>query len=282
MQCESGSSHIKGRWSTKEDALLRAFVNSIGINRINWKNIPEIIPGRSSKQCRDRWFNHLDATLKPADNWEPEEDATLWVLVECYGRKWTHIARIMPGRSDNGLQIRYNRLRQLIVSPSSVSARKYSFVPPDVTSFLATRPMLQSKAMEVFGFSMIPIDHVKNTIDTDSVTVGLETYSLNCGSNVPGNAPISKSLNSVIVSICDTDMKSSDADNSSSISSEKAEGYNDNIARIETSNGDGALSCFTLVNFGAVHSSHSPHGISVAPEQLNLSSNNEIIAGKIS
>jgi len=34
-----------------------------GVGKIKWSVIASKLPGRIGKQCRERWFNHLDPTI---------------------------------------------------------------------------------------------------------------------------------------------------------------------------------------------------------------------------
>ena len=43
------------------------------------------LPGRIGKQCRERWFNHLDPDIKKGD-WTPDEDAVLFETQRVRGR----------------------------------------------------------------------------------------------------------------------------------------------------------------------------------------------------
>ena len=72
-----------------------------------WSEIAERTPGRVSKQCRERWFNHLDPSLKKGD-WEPEEDAVLVEAQKQWGNAWTKIAKLIEGRSENAVKNRWN------------------------------------------------------------------------------------------------------------------------------------------------------------------------------
>lgn len=42
----------------------------------NWSAIAGCLPGRVGKQCRERWHNHLDPTIKK-EKWTKEEDETI-------------------------------------------------------------------------------------------------------------------------------------------------------------------------------------------------------------
>jgi hypothetical protein len=62
-----------------------------------WSAIAEFLPGRSRKQCRERWLNQLDPSITKAP-WTPQEDAQLQRLHAEHGNKWARIARELPGR----------------------------------------------------------------------------------------------------------------------------------------------------------------------------------------
>jgi Myb-like DNA-binding domain len=47
--------------STAEDDMLRGLVEEHGSKK--WSQIAMGLPGRSGKQCRERWLNHLDTRV---------------------------------------------------------------------------------------------------------------------------------------------------------------------------------------------------------------------------
>ena len=76
---------ILGTWKMKEDEILTRFVDQYGAQ--NWTKASEYLPGRIGKQCRERWFNHLDPTIKK-DDWKLEEDIEIVRLHLSLGNKW--------------------------------------------------------------------------------------------------------------------------------------------------------------------------------------------------
>lgn len=64
---------VKGPWTKEEDETI---IQCIAAGIVKWSEIAAQIPGRIGKQCRERWFNHLDPTIKKG-NWTPEEDKIL-------------------------------------------------------------------------------------------------------------------------------------------------------------------------------------------------------------
>ncbi|KAG2486600.1 hypothetical protein HYH03_014768 [Edaphochlamys debaryana] len=64
---------------------------------------------KGSKQCRRRWKNYLNADLK-SGGWTAEEDRILMEGHRLYGNKWTEIAKMVGGRTDNAVKNRYAAL----------------------------------------------------------------------------------------------------------------------------------------------------------------------------
>ncbi|EMD42893.1 Myb family DNAbinding domain containing protein [Entamoeba histolytica KU27] len=49
-------------WTAEEDDQLLQGVKMYGIN--HWKDVSSMVLGRTRKQCRERYFNHLDTGIK--------------------------------------------------------------------------------------------------------------------------------------------------------------------------------------------------------------------------
>lgn len=63
------------------------------------------MPGRSNKQCRDRWKNHLAPEIR-RDPWTPEEDELLLESQARMGNTWSSILTLFPGRTYASLKNR--------------------------------------------------------------------------------------------------------------------------------------------------------------------------------
>ena len=54
------------QWSNAEDVLVRNLVQAHGTR--SWTLVAQHLPGRTGKQCRERWHNHLDHDIRK-DAW---------------------------------------------------------------------------------------------------------------------------------------------------------------------------------------------------------------------
>ena len=67
-------------WSSDEDACLVKLVERLGAQK--WGNIALEMENRNGKQCRERWHNHLDPSIKK-EPWSVEEEITLVKVFLC-------------------------------------------------------------------------------------------------------------------------------------------------------------------------------------------------------
>lgn len=92
------------KFSKEEDILLVEQVNKYGPRK--WNIIAQALPGRTSRQCRDRYMNYLEAGLTN-EPWSSEDDRLLEHLFTVYGTKWSLISKHFNGRSSNNIKNRW-------------------------------------------------------------------------------------------------------------------------------------------------------------------------------
>jgi hypothetical protein len=86
----------RSKFRPEEDQMLRGLVDRFGVH--SWSEIACAMPGRSLRQCRDRWKHYLSG--KPNNPWTPEEDQILIQHVQEYGLSWTRISAFFANRTD--------------------------------------------------------------------------------------------------------------------------------------------------------------------------------------
>ena len=91
-------------WDREEDEALAVLVDQYGPK--HWalvaRKLSEVYEydGRSGKQCRERWLNQLSPLVKRVP-WSPTEEQTLLSGHRQFGSRWSEIAKLLPGRTEN-------------------------------------------------------------------------------------------------------------------------------------------------------------------------------------
>lgn len=89
-----------------QDEILKAAVMKYGKNQ--WSRIASLLHRKSAKQCKARWFEWLDPSIKKTE-WSREEDEKLLHLAKLMPTQWRTIAPIV-GRTASQCLERYEYL----------------------------------------------------------------------------------------------------------------------------------------------------------------------------
>ena len=72
------------------------------------------IKNKSGKQCRERWINFLCPNINKG-MWSEKEEKILFSTQLKIGNKWSELAKLLPGRSENDIKNHfYSKLRKYI------------------------------------------------------------------------------------------------------------------------------------------------------------------------
>eukprot|EP00188_Purpureofilum_apyrenoidigerum_P000744 Plantae.Rhodophyta-Purpureofilum_apyrenoidigerum.ctg13569.p1 GENE.Plantae.Rhodophyta-Purpureofilum_apyrenoidigerum.ctg13569~~Plantae.Rhodophyta-Purpureofilum_apyrenoidigerum.ctg13569.p1 ORF type:complete len:259 (-),score=41.28 Plantae.Rhodophyta-Purpureofilum_apyrenoidigerum.ctg13569:438-1214(-) len=159
---------MKGPWTAGEDERLKSCVAKHGAR--NWTVLANQIPGRSGKQCRERWLNHLDQSIK-REAWSAEEDMQVILLHDTLGNRWSEMAKHLPGRTDNAIKNRWNstlkkRAREASVRKvSSATVNGTAGTTPD--NILSSDEVSSSLCTSGVEDDFNPLDIFTNELSTD-------------------------------------------------------------------------------------------------------------------
>eukprot|EP01083_Nonionella_stella_P029849 82020_1 len=101
-----------GVWKNTEDEILKAAVMKYGLNQ--WARISSLLVRKSAKQCKARWYEWLDPSIKKTE-WSQEEDEKLLHLAKIMPCQWRSIAPIV-GRTAAQCLERYEHLLDSVSS----------------------------------------------------------------------------------------------------------------------------------------------------------------------
>jgi pre-mRNA-splicing factor CDC5/CEF1 len=95
-----------GVWKNTEDEILKAAVMKYGKNQ--WARVASLLNRKSAKQCKARWYEWLDPSIKKTE-WTREEEEKLLHLAKLMPHQWRTIAPIV-GRTAGQCMEHYEKL----------------------------------------------------------------------------------------------------------------------------------------------------------------------------
>ncbi|OHT15437.1 Myb-like DNA-binding domain containing protein [Tritrichomonas foetus] len=147
----NNSSFIKEKFtramfSAAEDQLLIELHDKYGEN---WRKISELMPKRSTRQCKERYSHYLSPDISQTQ-WTIEEDTFLKNKVSEIGKRWKALESFFTGRTEINIRNRWNvlnrrekkELRNLLKKK-----KKYSIDSLNSNSFLCLEENYQSNPL---------------------------------------------------------------------------------------------------------------------------------------
>jgi hypothetical protein len=100
-----------------EDERIRQLVLQHGEGK--WHLLADELPGRTARQCRERWLSYLSPHVVNGA-WTADEDRLLLTKAEELGHQWKTLERLFPGRSNINIK---NHWRQLTKKAATIEAQ---------------------------------------------------------------------------------------------------------------------------------------------------------------
>nr|AGN52130.1 MYB-related transcription factor [Salvia miltiorrhiza]AGN52240.1 MYB-related transcription factor [Salvia miltiorrhiza] len=125
----------KGHWTTSQDRKLRTLVSRFGYN---WSKVGRLMAPRIGKQCRERWHNNLRPPISKNIVWSDEEEMIMIEGQKRFGNRWSRIARLTPGRSENDVKNKWNKTLRRQFSSKNISTLVQNYIlmntPPPIST----------------------------------------------------------------------------------------------------------------------------------------------------
>ena len=94
----------RSSFTSDEDEKLRALVKIYGER--NWSEVAAHIPGRTTRQCRERYRHYLSPNIINGE-WTEAEDQLLKEKYQEFGPKWVSISKFFGTRTDINVKNRW-------------------------------------------------------------------------------------------------------------------------------------------------------------------------------
>jgi myb proto-oncogene protein len=117
------------RWASDEDTKLKDAVQTLGDK--DWVAISALIPGRTKKRCKNRWYNCLHLSIDRANehqgSWTLDEDIKLKCAIQAHGdNNWKEVTALVPGRTERQCWSRWNEVSNANIDRANIRTGKWA------------------------------------------------------------------------------------------------------------------------------------------------------------
>jgi len=112
-------------WKKREDDLLLNAIKEIG--PCKWSRVAEFVPGKTAKQCCDRWRIHMNGK-SGKNKFNSEDDAVLEKAVREMGHDWTLVAEAVAGKTERQCRDRYKNYLDPNINKSAYTKEEDEFI----------------------------------------------------------------------------------------------------------------------------------------------------------
>ena len=120
-------------WQNSEDEVLKVAIMKYGLNQ--WSRISSLLPNKSPKQCKSRWYQWLDPSIKKTQ-WSQTEDEKLLHFSKAMPHQWLTISSFVGRTAAQCLQ----RYQQLIDAAAATQSSRLSYRPGWIDYHPETKP----------------------------------------------------------------------------------------------------------------------------------------------
>ncbi len=123
-----------GVWKNSEDEILKAAIMKYG--KTQWARVASLLPRKSARQCKSRWDEWLNPSIKKTE-WTRKEDEKLLHLAKLMPTQWRTIAPNVGRTAAQCLQ----RYQQLLDDASAGSSNSEAYMSQTVGSLADARKL---------------------------------------------------------------------------------------------------------------------------------------------
>ncbi len=210
MELEDGSPESweeekerRADWTPEQDFYMSSMVTVYGPH--NWSSIADYMNARfqgerkTSKQCRERWYNKLDPAISHSP-WTKQEEAVLILSHMKFKNRWCDIANALKGRHNNMIKNRFYSIFRKV--KNKIKNGDFAFR----TKLELYEMYYMISVMQDYVANPLPPDEPKRkrgrdfmyTLIDDIDTNIIEEFKQNLLKRSPLKAPLEQVLNDVV------------------------------------------------------------------------------------